>query len=106
MKNGGRWLILLYPDIDRCGNMFWQDYTHSFVTTLKRVNELVSDCGFRVHRSGRYTACVFRGSGFLSRLRHITPFFLLPARISWFARLSFQQHSYTIAELDSGSFPG
>lgn len=97
-RSGGRWLILLYPDIDRCREMFWQDYTHSFVTTRKRIDDLVVDCGFRVHRSGRYTACFFRASRLISALRHITPYFLLPRKIAWFARLSYQQHSFTIAD--------
>jgi len=95
---GGRWLVLLYPDIERCKEFFWQDYTHSFVTTLKRVNDLVCDAGFRVARSGRYTACLFHGSWLLAQLRHFVPYFLLPPRVAWFARLSFQQHSFTVAE--------
>lgn len=96
--HAGSWLVLLYPDIERCKEFFWQDYTHSYVTTLRRVNDLVGDAGLRVRRSGRYTGCVFRGSGAVSRLRHLVPYFLLPEPVAWFLKLSLQQHSFTVAE--------
>ncbi len=95
-KQGG-YLILLYPDIEKAGHFFWQDYTHSFVTTKKRIEDMLFDAGYEIKRSGRYTACFFMTSGLISLLGKFFPFFLLPRRIALFARLSFQQHCYTIA---------
>ena len=96
--HGGRYLILLYPDIERCGSIFWHDYTHSFVTTKKRIEDLLHDTDWQIRRSERYTACFFRGSGLISLIGKFFPFFLLPERVATFARLSFLQHCLTIAE--------
>jgi SAM-dependent methyltransferase len=98
---GGRYLILLYPDIEKCGTIFWHDYTHSYPTTKKRVEDLLLDHDWRIIRSARYTACFVRGSGLISAVGKIFPYFLLPERIALFARLSFLQHVFTIAEPDS-----
>ncbi len=100
-SKGGRYIILLYPDIEKIGAFFWQDYTHSFVTTKKRIEDLLYDSDFEIVKSGRYTACFFRLSGLTSFIGKIFPYFLLPAKIALFARLSFQQHSYTIAKIKS-----
>lgn len=96
-QRNGRYLILLYPDIEKCGYLFFHDYTHSFITTKKRVHDLLHDTGWRVIRSRRYTACFFALSGLVSAVGKIFPFFLLPERLALFARLSFQQHMLTIA---------
>jgi predicted TPR repeat methyltransferase len=90
------YLILLYPDIEKMSHFFWVDYTHSFVTTKKRVEDMLYDCGFKIVRSGRYTACFFLTSGLISLVGKFFPYFLLPKRVALFARLSFQQHVYTI----------
>ena len=96
--HGGRYLILLYPDIEKCGAIFWHDYTHSFVTTKKRIEDLLFDMDWRIRRSDRYTACFFRGSGIISLIGRMFPAFLLPERLALFARLSFLRHVLTIAE--------
>jgi len=95
-KQGG-YLILLYPDIEKVGHFFWQDYTHSFVTTKKRIEDMLFDAGYEIKRSGRYTACFFATSGLISFLGKFFPYFLLPKKVALFARLSFQQHCFTIA---------
>ena len=96
---GGKYMVLLYPDIEKAGPIFWHDYSHSFVTTKKRVETLLFDTGFKVTRSGRYTACFFATSGLVSFIGKIFPYFLLPPKIALFAKLSFQQHAFTIAEV-------
>lgn len=98
-RQGGRYLILLYPDIERCGAMFWYDYTHSFVTTKNRVEELLMDGGWDVIRSGRYLACFFATSGLLRILGWFIPYALLPLSAQTFAKLTFQQHAFTVAKL-------
>jgi cyclopropane fatty-acyl-phospholipid synthase-like methyltransferase len=97
-SHNGRYLILLYPDIEKCGSIFWHDYTHSFVTTKKRIEDLLYDLGWKIRRSDRYTACFFRGSSFISFIGKIFPHFLLPKKVAFFTRLSFLQHVLTIAE--------
>jgi hypothetical protein len=96
----GRYLILLYPDIEKCGPIFWHDYTHSFVTTKKRIEDLLYDMDWQICRSERYTACFFRGSGLIRLVGKVFPYFLLPEKIAFFARLSFLQHVLTIARPD------
>lgn len=96
---GGRYLVLLYPDIQRCGNMFWFDYTHNFVTSKSRIEQMLLDNGWKIRKSGHYTACFFRISPLLRIIGKVFPYFLLPRRIAEFARLSFQEHAYTVAEL-------
>ena len=98
-RTGGRYLLLLYPDIEKIGHFFWQDYTHSFVTTKKRIEDMLFDSGWKIRKSGRYTACFFATSSLISFLGRFFPFFLLPPKMALFARLSFQQHAYTLAEL-------
>ena len=98
LSHDGRYLILLYPDIERCGPIFWHDYTHSFITTKKRIEDLPYDTDWRIRWSARYTACFFRTSGLIRSIGKIFPYFLLPERIALFARLSFLQHAVTIAE--------
>ena len=93
----GGTLFLLYPDIENVGHFFWQDYTHSFVTTKKRIEDMLYDSGYRILRSGRYTACFFLTSGLISFIGKFFPYFLLPPKIALFVRLSFQQHGYTVA---------
>jgi len=99
-KQGGGTLILLFPDIDKIGHYFWQDYTHSFVTTKKRIEDMLYDTNYKIIRSGRYTVCFF---GLLSWIISLSgkffPFFLLPRRLALFMKLSFQQHAYVIASV-------
>jgi hypothetical protein len=95
----GRYLILLFPDIEKIGNFFWQDYTHAFVTTKKRIEDMLFDTGFKLVKSGRYTACFFAASGLISLVGKVFPYFILPPKVAMFARLSFQQHGYAVAEI-------
>ncbi|MBF0431568.1 MAG: methyltransferase domain-containing protein [Fibrobacteria bacterium] len=98
-KKNGKYLILLYPDIEKIGHFFWQDYTHSFVTNKKRIEDMLYDTGFELVKSGRYTSCFFSTSGLISFIGKLFPYFLLPKKIAMFAKLSFQQHSYTIGKI-------
>lgn len=93
----GRYLILLYPDIEKCGWLFFHDYTHTFVTTKKRVEEMLFDHGWDIVQSVRYTACFFMFSGLISMVGKLFPYWLLPEKVALFARLSFLQHCATIA---------
>lgn len=54
--NGGGIVILVAPDYLSHRENFWDsDYTHSFVTTLERINQLLMDGGFRVVYAGYET---------------------------------------------------
>ncbi len=97
----GKHLVLLYPDIEKIGSFFWQDYTHSFVTSKKRIEDMMTDTGFEIVKTGHYTACFFATSTLISLVGRVFPYFLLPKKIRLFARLSFQQHGYTIAKATS-----
>ena len=98
LDRGGRYLIILYPDIEKVGFLFYQDYTHSFITTKKRIEDMLYDTEWKIVSSRRYTACFFLFSGLISFIGKFFPYFLLPQKIAWFLRLSFQQHCVTIAE--------
>ncbi len=98
-KNGGGHVVLLFPDIEKIGHYFWQDYTHSFVTTKKRIEDMLYDAGYKLERSGHYTACFFASSTLISLAGKVFPYFLLPRKQAEFARLSFQQHGYAIARV-------
>ncbi len=97
LSHNGRYLILLYPDIEKCGSIFWHDYTHSFVTTKKRIEDLLYDMEWETCRSERYTACFFKTSSLISFIGRIFPYFLLPEKMAFFARLSSLRHVLTIA---------
>jgi hypothetical protein len=97
-SHGGEYLILIYPDIEKCGNLFWHDYTHNFVTTKKRVEDLLFDSGWEIIRSERYTGCFFRFPGLISLIGKYFPYFLLPEKVAWFLKLSFLQHVVTIGK--------
>jgi len=99
-SQGGGTLILLFPDIEKIGNYFWQDYTHSFVTTKKRIEDMLFDTDYKIIRSGRYTVCFFGVlSWLISFSGNFFPFFLLPRKLALFMKLSFQQHAYVIASV-------
>jgi SAM-dependent methyltransferase len=56
MLNRGGLVILVAPDYLSHRENFWNsDYTHSFVTTLERINQLLVDGGFRVAYAGYET---------------------------------------------------
>lgn len=93
----GKYLILLYPDVEKCGFSFWHDYTHSFVTMKKRVEDILFDHGWNVVWSKRYTVCFFRFSSLIRIAGKVFPYFLLPRDVQLFVRLSFQQHCATVA---------
>jgi len=97
-KGGGKYLILLYPDIKYSGALFWHDYTHNFVTTRSRIEQMLFDEGWEVCRSGQYAACFFRGSGLVSRLGTLLSYVLFPCRFGEWFRLSIQRHGFTIAQ--------
>lgn len=54
LKPKGR-MLFLYPDIEKSAALFFRDYTHCYPTTKKRVEDILSDCGMRVVRSGYYS---------------------------------------------------
>ncbi|AFY33300.1 bifunctional 2-polyprenyl-6-hydroxyphenol methylase/3-demethylubiquinol 3-O-methyltransferase UbiG [Calothrix sp. PCC 7507] len=100
-SHGGRYLILLYPDIEKWGDFFWVDYTHSFVTSKKRIEDMLFDNNWQIIRSEHYLACFFKTSGLLHVLGKIFPYFLLPKKLSFFTKSALQQNVLTIAEVPS-----
>ena len=95
----GKYLILLYPDVAECRWVFWHDYTHQFVPTQKSVENVVSDMDYEIIRSGHYTVCVFGFLGWMvSRLRYVSPVFLLPKKLRDLVRLSLLRHCYLIGK--------
>jgi len=93
LEPGGK-IILLYPDIEKIKEVFWHDYTHSFITTKKRIEDILYDEGYEIVKSKRYWLC------FIGVLSYITVLFkpfmwLLPHSI----KLNLLQHSLTIARI-------
>ncbi len=102
LRGDAKYLVLLYPDILRCGHLFWHDYTHSFVTSRGRIEQMLHDEGWEICRSGHYAACFFRCSGLISRMGALASRAVFPRRLSEFLRLSIQQHGFTIAKYPRG----
>lgn len=99
-SRGGRYLILLYPDIEKWGNFFWVDYTHSFVTTKKRVEDMLLDTNWQIIRSDRYVGCFFQLGYLLYLVGRVIPYFLLPEKQGLYLRSALQQNMLTIASIE------
>jgi hypothetical protein len=97
--NGGRYLVLLYPDIEKWGSFFWIDYTHSFITSKKRIEDMLMDTNWKIVRSERYLGCFFKASSLLHSLGKLFPLFLLLEKTALSIRSSLQQNVMTIAEI-------
>jgi len=52
-------LALACPNYDAWGRDFYEDYTHTFVTTLRRVDHLLRDSGFTIQEDRYYSGPVF-----------------------------------------------
>lgn len=85
-------IVLLYPDFEKIGDMFYRDYTHTYVTTKKRVENICEDAGLRIVRSGYY-AGPFTNPLIVKAVEFIFNFVPMPE--SWRARI--QVCGYTIA---------
>jgi|GEM_PF-3511216 len=99
---GGKYLILLYPDIEKWGNFFWVDYTHSFVTTKKRIEDMLLDTNWHIVRSERYLGCFFKTSSFLHAIFAMVPYLLLPEKIGLFIH-SLKQSVLTIGAIKNST---
>lgn len=57
---GGRFL-LFYPDyLDYGTDFFDVDYSHSFILTQSRVENLITDSGFAIQKQAGFRACFYR----------------------------------------------
>ena len=99
LLNPGGVIILIYPDIEKSGWVFYQDYTHLYPTTRKRVENILTDSDMRIVRSG-YHIGPFVQPVIVSLLHFIVkcfPFFLMPKRIEDSLRGRLQTCGFTIA---------
>lgn len=66
LRPGGIVVIISPDHLDWGGDFFNCDFTHNYVTTMRRVRQLLCDCGFRI-AGRRYTYGPLSGSvGFLT----------------------------------------
>jgi SAM-dependent methyltransferase len=85
LEAGGH-LVVICPDLESWKEGFWSaDWSHGFPTTLRRVKELVQECGFRVAYARHHTATVT--NPFLMNLLTLV-FSWIPVRFGdWVMRL-------------------
>jgi SAM-dependent methyltransferase len=64
LKTGGR-LLLLHPDyLDWGADYFDGDYSHSFILTRNRIDNLVNDCGYKILHRDSFRSFFRRGKPF------------------------------------------
>ena len=96
-KNGN--IILLYPEVPKTGWLFYHDYTHSYPTSIRRVEALLKDSGYSVIESHNYVSFIVKGAWIFHLLGKIFPYFLFGKAKRYFWRLSFSMNSFTVAQL-------
>ncbi len=98
LKNTG-YIILLYPEVPKTRWLFYHDYTHSYPTSIRRVEDLLKDSGYRVIESHNYVSFIVKGAWLFYVLGKIFPYFLFGEKKRYFWRLSFSMNSFTVAQL-------
>jgi len=95
LKQNGK-LLLFYPCALDLGKDFFDcDYSHSYVTTKNRVDNLLLDSGFRIIKEDSYRACFNNFKWF---------FYILSKLVSCFSflnikiRITFKKNLFAIAE--------
>jgi len=101
--NRAGYLILLYPEVTKTRWLFYHDYTHSYPTSIRRVEALLRDCGYKVIESHNYVSFIVRGANLFYYLGKVFPYFLFGKRKRYFLRLSFSMNSFTVAQLKEQS---
>jgi len=95
LKQNGK-LLLVHPCVLDYGNDFFDyDYSHTYITTRRRTNNLLLDSGFRVIKEDSYRACFNNFKWFfyiISKLVNCFAFFSIKMRIT------FKKNLLTIAE--------
>lgn len=78
MTHGG-YLVVIAPDIHAWGSEFWSvDWSHGYPTSLRRVRELLDDCGLDIVAAGHHTATC--GPGWMAFVLSAL-FKLIPVRL-------------------------
>ena len=93
------YIILLYPEVPKTRWLFYHDYTHSYLTSIRRVEALLKDSGYRVIESHNYVSFIVKGAWLFHVLGKIFPYFLFGEKKRYFWRLSFSMNSFTVAQL-------
>ncbi len=93
-------IILLYPEVPKVKWLFYHDYTHSYPTSIRRVEAILRDSGYRVVESRNYVSFIVRGAWLISLCGKIFPYFLFGKQKRYFWRLSFSTNSFTVAQLE------
>jgi ubiquinone/menaquinone biosynthesis C-methylase UbiE len=96
--NKDGYLILLYPEVTKTRWLFYHDYTHSYPTSIRRVEALLKDSGYRVIESHNYVSFIVKGAWLFYCLGKIFPYFLFGKQRRYFWRLSFSMNSFTVAQ--------
>jgi len=97
--NGNGYIILLYPEVPKTKWLFYHDYTHSYPTSIRRVESILKDSGYRVIESHNYVSFIVKGAWLFYYLGKVFPYFLFDKTRRYFWRLSFSMNSFTIAQL-------
>jgi SAM-dependent methyltransferase len=98
LKNNG-YIILLYPEVTKTRWLFYHDYTHSYPTSIRRVEALLKDSGYEVIESHNYVSFIVKGAWLFYILGKVFPYFLFGEKKRYFWRLSFSMNSFTVAQL-------
>lgn len=78
-------VVIVSPDYLAHGSNFWDcDYTHSFVTTIQRLRQLLLDCGYEIRYAGYETLGIQNSfaTWLISALTHLAFWTRFPQLIS------------------------
>jgi len=98
LKKSGH-IVLLYPEVPKIKWLFYHDYTHSYPTSIRRVESLLKDSGYKIIESHNYVSFIVKGAWLVNLLGKIFPYFLFGKQKRYFWRLSFSTNSFTVAQL-------
>lgn len=80
LKPGGC-IIFLYPDIEKCGMTFYYDYTHTYPTSKRRVEQIMQDSGLHIVKSSHYVGCIGKPAWLLHIISKMVPSADFKARV-------------------------
>jgi hypothetical protein len=88
--------LILYSIVKE---QIFYDYTHSYPTSIRRVESFLKDSGYKVIESRNYVSFIVKGAWLVNLLGKIFPYFLFGKQKRYFWRLSFSTNSFTVAQL-------
>lgn len=93
------YFIVLYPEASKSKWLFYHDYTHQYVTTIRRMESIFQDVGISIVESKPYVSFLVKLARPVFYLGKLFPYFLLPKKMAYFWRLSFSMNAFTIGRI-------